>query len=928
VFDEFARMRLPRVDLLASTVTDLAELPRWETILKDCSTRGYVAWDTETSGFDYFKQARIIGHCFGYDLRDGHGPRGVYFPIRHQTMSAQLPVEPVTAMVKRILEDPNANIVGHNLKFDALFGRTDGIQIKAHIDDTLAMSALIDENIPKDLEFRAVHHNVDPNAHEMHDLVHRIHTEECRRYKVKKRDFPGFAWIPVPILGQYGCKDGYNTLRLFYKLSPQIRAYWSKLYQTEMKLSRYLEQAEWTGVPIDIPHLEKVRASAQQKADIALRRIWELAGSRLVVSSDDELRNFLYNHCGYPVTYRTRDKNDPKKEGQPSVDARSLKFMIRMGGPATELLQQTLAWREADKLLTTYTTPIIDRCDSNSRLHCQFKQVETTTGRLACAKPNLQNIPSDDESGIRKAFVVPANSVSISIDFSQIELRVLAHCAREPTMTQAFINGEDIHSANSKKLFNSVEKKYRRIAKVFAFGTCIAEGQRVLTNDGLIPIEKVKDWHLVWDGLEWVSHQGVVCRGECETITWGGLTATPEHEVYTTGGSLVRFETATSTLCPGQLARGATPYGLPARYVGPNWQNRAARAFASLCSGDLFALRPGTLGARRQYQRQENDRLRLPSREVFRSASRHFGRALRLYAAALLPRFAQFVGALQGSWDSGAFPFSRALCALGLGDVSELGFQRASVRSHRQRRALLAAEFAAYYAGRKQPQSSSVSSASKALVYDILNAGPRHRFVVEGVVVSNSYGMSAHGIMENLNETAEPEKGIEYVSEEQAETLYAQFHGQYPRIHAFRDELCAQMLRHRVPQFSNPFGRTRRVPYLRAALGQIDRRAQRQVVASMIQGTAADIAKEAMVAVGETLDRARAEGRYDGTLVLTIHDENRIDVNFDGAPQCVVECKAAMENFPQFAPIAITTEAEWTVTNWEEKVPVWLKGKS
>jgi DNA polymerase-1 len=185
-----------------------------------------------------------------------------------------------------------------------------------------------------------------------------------------------------------------------------------------------------------------------------------------------------------------------------------------------------------------------------------------------------------------------------------------------------------------------------------------------------------------------------------------------------------------------------------------------------------------------------------------------------------------------------------------------------------------------------------------------------------------SYGMSATGVMENLNATADPEKGIDYVTEEQAQSYLDRFHARYPRVMGFCAELWQDMRSHRVPQFTNCFGRTRRLPEI-AANDYTKHRAERQAVASIIQGTAADIAKQSMVRVVDRLDEARAAGRYDGQFVLTVHDENQMDVRSEHAEEAARELKRDMEFFPQFAPIEITAEAEWSTTTWADKHSIW-----
>lgn len=647
-----------------TVVWDAAAIPAWHELLKRLSVESMISWDTETSGFDWFKDAQIIGHVFGYDLGDGVGPRGVYFPIRHATWERQLPVDHVTWMARDILGDPRATVCGYNLKFDMHFGERDGIIVRAKIHDGTIMVALIDENRPKELEGVCHDWGIDEHAYEMKTVVQKLLGDECKRRGIKKSHAPGYLWIPPSILGPYGCKDGINTLALCTRLLPYVREQFGSLYDTEMRLLRYLQRAEHIGTPIDVPYLQGVHQRTLERAAIIEREIHWRAGFALKVSSDQELRAYLYDHLRYEPTHYTKNgRPDPygetekERNGTPAVDERALKAMIRQGRPgATELVRSILAWREQDKILTTYTSPIIDACDARGNLHTSLNQVRTNTGRLSSSDPNLQNIPTDDTAGIRKAFLVPEGYTRIYIDFSQVELRVLAYYSKDPTMVAAFVNGEDIHTRTSLELFNSKEKRWRRIAKVINFGL--------------------------------------------------------------------------------------------------------------------------------------------------------------------------------------------------------------------------------------------------------------------------SYGMSAMGVMENLNATADPEKGIDYVTEEQAQSYLDRFHQRYPRVMGYCRELWEDMRRRRPPAFRNVFGRVRRIPELTWS-GSAGKRAERQAVASIIQGTAADIAKESMVRVGDRLEEARAAGRYDGYFVLTVHDENQMDVRTEHAEQAARELKADMEFFPQFKPIDIIAEAEWSTTTWADKKAIW-----
>src|SRR3990172_2023623 len=639
------------------------------------------------------------------------------------------------------------------------FAAMDGIQVRAKIHDTMIMVALLDENRLKELESCVYDFGIDPHAYEMKAIVQKVLTEECKRRGYKKPPAPGFLWIPPSILGRYGCKDGYNSLALAAKLLPQIQRHWGDLYATEMKLLRYLKRAELIGTRIDVDYLGGVHVAATQRADQLEREIHQRAGFQLKVSSDVELRSYLYGHLKFVPTYFTK-KGRPnpyghtpeERAGTPAVDERALKAMIRQNRPgSTDLLRTLLSWREQDKITSTYTTPIISTC--------------ATPARLSPSAPNLQNIPTPSDEdvhtqaiNIQRAFLVPYGKTRIFVDFSQVELRVLAYYSKDPTMIAAFVNKEDIHTRTALELFGSKEKKWRRIAKVINFGLCIAEGQRVLTHVGLVPIEKVQDWHKVWDGIAWVSHGGLVCRGRCDVVTHDGLTATPDHHVYLEDGSCVSLRQASSAFRSQRLARGGLA-GSPVGLAVPDRQGRVEGALAAGRRGALLAVRGAALASRGQREGRQDDGLRLQTAQVrdgIALCRRDSRAALRRYGATLRAGYACLLSALQGSRNPTVLRVAGAFHSLGVGEVALGDLQGLGVRSSGQRWELLPRESSAH-------DAIGECSQRPALVYDLINAGPRHRYTVEGVIVSNGYGMSSIGVMENLNASADPSKGIDYV---------------------------------------------------------------------------------------------------------------------------------------------------------------------
>lgn len=641
-----------------TVVNDDSHLAEWERLLLWCGTEGMLSYDVETDGFNYFDGDRIIGFCFGYDARDGVGPRGVYFPIRHRTTEAQLDVDKTKSMVGRIIGDPRVTAVTHNGSFDRNFTWADGIPTACQWHDTLICAALLDENQPKDLETLCVAYGVDDNAHRAKKAVHLALTRECARRGVKKKDAPGFGWLPVGLIGPYGAIDGMNTLALAYRLLPQIDRGWAGIYDTERRLQSVLQRAEYVGQPINRTYLEDLRVRKERERDALSEEINRLAGVPVDVSKDDQIRELVYGRLRQPVDYYTKggtkDAQDADKR-KPAVDAVAIRSMYhRTGG---RIFSAILDWRDRDKIVTTYTSSILRRVDPDGVLHGRFDQVGARTGRLSSRDPNLQNMPSSTEAGIRKAFTIPEGCVRVYMDFSQIELRVLAWCAREPTLTDAFVNGRDVHSETSMRMFGNVDKSVRRVAKVINFGT--------------------------------------------------------------------------------------------------------------------------------------------------------------------------------------------------------------------------------------------------------------------------AYGMSALGVRDNLNKSADPSKGIPVVDDNEAQAYLDQWNALFPRVEQHKRELVSQMMREGwPPRFTNPFGRTRRI-FEVAASGAKGRRGERQAIASEVQGTANELMKISMVRVEEeVLQPLRAQGiRAD--LVGNIHDELIIDVDRDHAIQVAEQAKRRMEDFPQFAPIPIIADGEWTATTWADKEDIW-----
>lgn len=537
----------------------------------------------------------------------------------------------------------------------------------------------------------------------------------------------------------------------------------------------------------------------------------------------------------------------------------------------------------------------------------------------SCKSPNFQNQPVDDDDrakkhsgksleeggtdpwSIRRSYVVGRPGwVRLFFDYSQIELRVLAYYTKDPILVAAYMNGEDIHTRTSIEVFGTAEKAMRRLAKVINFGLCISEGQRVLTQqDGLVPIERVQDHHLLWDGVEWVKHDGLVCRGVEEVLTYDGITATPDHVVYLRDGGAATLRDAASAIYSRRLAVGAIGE-TPVRFVSVD------RAGGKDSSGRWEAASGGGVAVRelrgdqmvfgRQCSRWSFF-LRLSEGEIPRQARRYFGWALRCYGAALRAGYARFLEELQGAGDQGSVQVTGAFCPVGFEEVSRIGFPGIGLRSHRQRWGLLS---------RKSATGDSFgefAQSQQAKVYDLINAGPRHRFTVEGRVVSNSYGLSPVGFARQV-----------HVSREEAESYFNKFFERYHGIVDFRDTFWAQVRRQKG-YFQNLFGRPRRVQGMNISDNFERGKAEREAIASLIQGTAAELTKESLVRIAHYLkDRA-----LPAKLISTVHDEIQLDCAAEVLPEVAIAVKRLMEDYSEFSPIPIRVDGDYTVRSWSDK---------
>lgn len=414
--------------------------------------------DTETDGLD-FMQAKLVG--ISLSIAAGEG---VYIPVQHDFLVApeQLSLQDVITRLKPVLENPEILKVGQNLKFDWHILQRYGITLNGIVDDTMLASYVWDATEK---------HNMDDLALKYLDHT----TTPFEEIAGKGRAQKAFNEIPLETATHYAAEDADITLRLWQALKPRVDSIptLKSLYETiEMPLLTVLAKMEHDGILVNVPHLEAFSAELAERLTKLENEVYHLAGEEFNLSSPKQLGEILFGKLGLPVIKKTA-------KGQPSTNEEVLQELA-LDFP---LPKHIIEYRELAKLKSTYTDALVAEVDATTkRIHTSFNQALTSTGRLSSSKPNLQNIPVRTEEGrkIRQAFITKDSYKMISADYSQIELRLMAHFSGDETLIAAFQNDHDIHRATASEVFHTpfeeVSGELRRSAKAINFGLIYGMG--------------------------------------------------------------------------------------------------------------------------------------------------------------------------------------------------------------------------------------------------------------------------------------------------------------------------------------------------------------------------------------------------------------------------------------------------------------------
>lgn len=458
----------------------------WEIILtpealeencREWADQKMFGWDVETSGMSSYHGARIIGHAAAWRRPNGQ-IRAIYIPCRHESYAGlfdavrQLDPELVTAAVKPALEGP-ALKGGHNLPFDIQMAWADGIDVAAPVHCSLIMARIFDENqknnaLPTVLERLRIKHQRGWKDFIKPDIQAQMKALGLKKKELLNRH--GYKYVTIPRLGFYAVQDAAYEFRLTEAQLPYA-GQWADEWKMEMDLIWAACDIQRVGVPLDCEHLNRVAQEQQAEMDRIAVQVWQLAGEQFEITNDNMVRQILFHKLGLPSQGKT--KGGKNKEKVDRVDEDALWALDRQGAAIAGLIRQ---YNAKEKVVSTYTHGLTDLVDPHGILHGQFNQNKAVTGRASMSNPNLQNIPTRTELGrkVKAAFVARPGKIRYCIDYSQVELRVLAHLSQDPLLLKVYHQGLDVHRNTAIEAFGTADKvdgiDMRRVAKILNFG--------------------------------------------------------------------------------------------------------------------------------------------------------------------------------------------------------------------------------------------------------------------------------------------------------------------------------------------------------------------------------------------------------------------------------------------------------------------------
>lgn len=430
----------------------------WEDFFAKLKARKRFAIDLETTGLDPL-QAEIVGYAFSWQATEGY-----YVPVKSPAADKHLPYQETLQKLKPIFEDPAIQKVNQNIKYDVLVLQAHGIAFRGIAGDSMIAHYLLEPG------GRA--HNLDDLTQTYFGHTNISITELIGKGKSQKT----MDMVPTAKVCAYAAEDADAAWRLCERLEAEVeKEGLKKLYDDlEIALIEVLAEMEFNGIRLDVPFLKKLSGEMETQLERIEKQIHEAAERKFNIASPKQMREVLFDQLGLPIQRRTGQTNEP------STDQDTLEKLARLDPakyPQAQVAVAIVEHRQVSKLKGTYVDalPLIVN-PKTGRLHTSFNQTVAETGRLSSSDPNLQNIPIKTPQGqqIRRAFLPREGWTLLSADYSQVELRLLAHFCKDETLRAAFANDQDIHASVAAEIYKvplqEVSSEQRRMAKTVNFG--------------------------------------------------------------------------------------------------------------------------------------------------------------------------------------------------------------------------------------------------------------------------------------------------------------------------------------------------------------------------------------------------------------------------------------------------------------------------
>ncbi|HVK11656.1 MAG TPA: DNA polymerase I, partial [Gemmataceae bacterium] len=424
----------------------------FDAFLKKLKKQKRFTFDLESTNIDPLR-AEPVGYAFSWAEAEGY-----YLPVRGPEGSKLLDPDATLAALKPIFEDPKVAKVNQNIKYDWLLLRSHGVDLRGVAGDPMVADYLLHSG---------------ERSHGLDELARRYLAHEnisITELIGKGKKQIGIDEVPVEQVRDYACEDADAAWRLAEMLEPELgKEKLRKLYdEVEVPLIEVLQEMEFNGVRLGVPLLQKLSGEMEKTLATIEAKAHELAGKPFNTASPKQLREVLFDRMKLPIQKRTGTTNEP------STDQESLERLAALGH---ELPKTIIEYRQVSKLKGTYVDALPALVNPKTgRVHTSFNQTVASTGRLSSSDPNLQNIPARTEQGrqIRQAFIPRDGWRLLTADYSQIELRLLAHFTADEKLREAFAADQDIHAAVAAEIFKVTEDQVtsdqRRVAKTVNFG--------------------------------------------------------------------------------------------------------------------------------------------------------------------------------------------------------------------------------------------------------------------------------------------------------------------------------------------------------------------------------------------------------------------------------------------------------------------------